>query len=257
MSNAFSNEPVAGCRVLVFGGNRGIGRAVVERFQAVGCVVASSSRTPSRDDRDLHFLPADLSDPARGGQVVAEAAELLGGLDVVVFGSALFTPRGPIDEVSFESARASIDVNLVAGYGVLAAAVPYLTRSESGGRFVVISSITGPRTGLHGMAHYGMAKAGLKGLVRSAAVELAPRGITANAVEPGLVRTESLEASYGTERLRLMDALIPGGKMGTPEDIAAAVSWLASPGARHVNGAVIVVDGGLTLVENPHAPGAE
>lgn len=249
-----SNGPAPGAKVLVFGGNRGIGKAIVDRLREEECVVAYSSRTPAREGHDVPFIPTDLSDPAQSGNVVSEAARLLGGLDTLVFGSAAFTPRGPMESVPLQAVKQSLHVNLLAAYAALAAAVPFLSRSAVGGRFIAISSITGGRTGLQGMAHYGMAKAGLEGLVRSGAVELASRGITVNAVEPGLIRTESLEMNYGPDRLRLMDSLIPGGRMGTPENIAAVVSWLASPGAQHVNGAVIVVDGGLTLVENPYAP---
>lgn len=254
-SHSTDNDPAPGSRALVFGGNRGIGRAVVDRFVARGCVVAYASRTAGRDDGPSAFIEADLSDPRSGATVVRAAAERLGGLDVVVFGSASFAPRGPLESSSLEEVRRSLDVNLVAMYSALTASVGHLRVAPAGGRFVAISSITGPRTGLHGMAHYGMAKAGMEGLVRSAALELAADSITVNAVAPGLVRTESLVENYGPERLARMDSLVPGGHLGRPEDIASAVSWLASPGARHVNGATLVVDAGLTLVENPYAPG--
>lgn len=250
-----ANDPRPGTRTLVFGGNRGIGRAVVSRFAALGCAVAYASRTPGPGDGSAAFIEVDLSDPSRGAEAVRAAVGLLGGLDVVVYGSASFTPRGPLESSSLDEVRRSVDINLVAMYSALVAAVPHLRAAPGGGRFVAVSSITGPRTGLHGMAHYGMAKAGMEGLVRSAALELVADAITVNAVEPGLVRTESLQDSYGEERLARMDDLVPGGRLGRPEHIASAVSWLASPGACHVNGATLVVDAGLTLVENPYAEG--
>lgn len=260
-SSSNSNEPVPGSRVLVFGGNRGIGRAITERFLAGGCAVAYSSRTPAEggitappSPGPALYIPSDLTNPAEGPRAVEQAAQELGGLDTVVFGSAVFSPRERIATASFAEVQDSLTVNLSAAYAVFAAAIPFISKSPAGGRLIAITSITGPRTGLPGMAHYGMAKSGLEGLVRSAALELAPHGVTVNAVEPGLIRTESLENSYGQARLDLMDSLHPGGAMGKPSDIAATVAWLASPGARHVNGAVIVVDGGLTLVENPYAP---
>ena len=238
--------------VLVFGGNRGIGAAIVDGFVHDGARVMYASRSPRAST--VPFIEADLTDPAVGAQVVDQAASAMGALDTVVFGSATFDPRGGLGAVSLEQVTESLTVNLLSAYSALTAAINHLTDSDRGGRFIVISSITGPRTGLSGMAPYAMAKAGLEGLVRTAAIELASVGITVNAVEPGLIRTESLEANYGPERLALMDAMIPGGAMGTPQDIAAAVQFLASSGARHINGAVLVVDGALTLTENPYAP---
>lgn len=250
-----ANDPVPGTRALVVGGNRGIGRAIARRLLAVGCAVAYASRTPSPYD-DLApavFLPTDLSEPERAADVVDAAARELGGLDVVVYGAAAFD-RGRIADMSAEDVRRTLDVNLVAAHVTVRAATPHLRAARGGGRIVVVSSITGPVTGLVGMAHYGMAKAGLDALVRGAALEVAGDRITVNSVQPGLVLTEHLLEGYGTERIGPMGALVPAGRLAGPDEVASAVGWLASPAAGYVTGATIVVDGGLTVVENPYAP---
>ncbi len=250
-----ANDPVPGTRALVVGGNRGIGRAITRRLLSVGCAAAYASRTasPYDDVAQAAFLPTDLSEPERAADLVDAAAHELGGLDVVVYGAAAFD-RGRIADMSADDVRRTLDVNLVAAHVTLRAATPFLRAAAGGGRFVVISSITGPLTGLVGMAHYGMAKAGLDGLVRSAALELAGDRITVNSVQPGLVLTEHLLSGYGSERIPLMGRLVPVGRLADPDDVASAVGWLASPAAGYVTGTTIVVDGGLTAVENPHVP---
>ncbi|MER6626452.1 SDR family oxidoreductase, partial [Streptomyces sp. NPDC000931] len=117
------------------------------------------------------------------------------------------------------------------------------------GRVVITSSITGPLTGYSGWTHYGATKAAQLGFMRSAALELAPRGITVNAVLPGNVRTEGLN-DMGPEYLERMRAAIPLGRVGEVEDIAATCLFLAGPGASFITGQAIVVDGGQVLPED-------
>lgn len=247
-------EVLPGTRACVFGGNRGIGLAVTERLLAAGaevCYVSRSGAAAGRADGAVH-LPVDLGSAADAARAVSAAVQRLDGLDLLVFGSAAFD-RGRIERLDDTTWDAVVAVNLTAAFHAIQAAIPPL-RESACARIVIISSITGPTTGLPGMVHYGATKAGLEGLVRGAAVELAPDGITVNAVQPGLILTENMNASYGPDRLRQMDSLVPGGRIGRPEDIAAAISYLASPAAGFVTGTALRVDGGMTLTENPYAP---
>ncbi len=125
-------------------------------------------------------------------------------------------------------------------------------KEQKHGRILVTSSITGPRTGMAGFAHYGATKGGVNGFLRNAAVELAPWGITVNGVEPGNILTEGL-AELGEDYLQTMTRAIPLGKLGAPEDIAYAMAFLASDEAGWITGQTLVVDGGQTLPESGQA----
>ena len=129
------------------------------------------------------------------------------------------------------------------------ACLPALRRSAAA-RVVVTASITGPNTGIAGLAHYGASKAGQVGFVRSAALELAPHGITINTVLPGNILTEGLEA-LGPEYLDSMERSIPVGRLGKPSDIARAVMFLAEVEASFITGQSLIVDGGQVLPEAP------
>jgi 3-oxoacyl-[acyl-carrier protein] reductase len=142
-----------------------------------------------------------------------------------------------------------IDTNLTSTFLAVRACMPVM-REQRYGRIVLTSSITGVRTGYPGLSHYSATKAGMLGFMRTAALELAPFGITINAVEPGSIRTEGL-AGLGEEAIATMVEHIPVGSLGEPEDIAYTVLFLASDGARFITGQTIVVDGGQTLPELP------
>ncbi|MCD7101303.1 SDR family NAD(P)-dependent oxidoreductase [Pseudoclavibacter sp. 13-3] len=243
-----------GTRACIFGGNRGIGLAVTERLLSVGAEVCYLSRAPADDSRatGAQHLPVDLRSPKDTRRAFHDAIDTLGGLDLLVFGSASFD-RGRLEHLDPQTWDSVVAVNLSAAFHIMQEAIPVL-RNSTCPRIIVISSITGPVTGLPGMAHYGATKSALEGLVRGTAVELAPDGITVNAVQPGLILTDNMRESYGAERLEQMDSLVPGGTIGRPEDIAAAISYLASPAAGFVTGTTLCVDGGMTLTENPYAP---
>jgi len=145
------------------------------------------------------------------------------------------------------------NVNLKGMLFATQAVLPAMKR-QKGGRILVTSSITGPRTGMPGFAHYGATKGGVNGFLRNAAVELAPWGITVNGVEPGNILTEGL-AGLGDDYLKAMTRAIPLGKLGDPEDIAHAMAFFASNEAGWITGQTLVVDGGQTLPESGQAAG--
>ena len=123
-------------------------------------------------------------------------------------------------------------------------------RAERYGRIVLTSSITGPRVAQPGHGHYSASKAGINGLIRAAAIELAPDGITVNGVEPGNIMTEGMRAERSAEYVAAMAASVPLGRLGAPRDVAHAVLFLASDEAAYVTGTTIVVDGGQILPES-------
>ena len=122
-------------------------------------------------------------------------------------------------------------------------------RVQKYGRIVLTSSITGPRVYSPGHGHYAASKAGINGLIRAAAIELAPDGITVNGVEPGNIMTEGLQAERAPEYIRAMERSVPLGRLGTPRDVAHAVLFLASDEAAYITGTTIVIDGGQILPE--------
>lgn len=243
---------------LVTGGTKGIGKGITERLVHAGMGVVFTGR-----DRDAgarlqsalsanggvaHFIPGDLLDPASVSDVVAQAVQALGSLDVLCHNAGIY-PTHSLEEMTLADWHRVLDSNLTSGLLLAQAAVPHLRHSDSG-RIVFVSSITGPRTGISGLAHYCASKGGLDGLMRALAVELAGSGITVNAVAPGTILTESLEELYAEPGvMESVTRIIPVGRLGLPEDIAAAVEFFASADAGFVNGQSLIVDGGQTIPE--------
>ena len=158
-------------------------------------------------------------------------------------------PEVPLTQMAEADWDLVHDTNLKSAFFAFRACLPFL-KDSSAGRIIFISSITGPVTGYPGLAHYGASKAGVDGFMRTAAIEVAPFGITINAVAPGSIRTEGL-ADLGPQAIEAMEALIPLKRLGQPHDVAGAVLYLASDLASFVTGQSVVVDGGQTLPEIP------
>ncbi|MFJ9643933.1 3-oxoacyl-ACP reductase FabG [Streptomyces sp. NPDC101206] len=247
-----------GRSVVVTGGTRGIGLGIVESFAQQGASVLLTGR----DDRVAGEVAAGLADRT-GGRVagmgvdmrrpeeieaMATRAEgLHGGIDVLCANAGIF-PERPLHELTARDVDEVLEVNLRGCILSVRACLPAMERAGRG-RVVVTSSITGPVTGYAGWSHYGASKAGQLGFVRGAALELAPRGITVNAVLPGNVRTEGL-VGLGPEYLRRMAGSIPLGRLGETADVAHAVLFLASDEASFITGQTLIVDGGQTLPES-------
>jgi NAD(P)-dependent dehydrogenase (short-subunit alcohol dehydrogenase family) len=240
-----------GRRALVTGaGTEGIGRAAVSLLAQAGARVAVHHLAEPDAAAELArgvgglALQADLSDLQAAAELPRRAAEAMGGLDILV-GNAGALLRKPLAETTDADFARIHAVNLGANFALAREAARLMQR---GGRIVFTSSVNQwmPNPGL---VAYGSAKAGLGGLARQMALELAPAGITVNAVAPGTIETELNRAARDdpTWRDRKL-ALIPAGRTGMPEDVAGVVLFLCSGLADYVTGTTLAVDGGLSLM---------
>ncbi|MGO2663718.1 SDR family NAD(P)-dependent oxidoreductase [Mycetocola reblochoni] len=236
-------------RVLVTGGSRGIGAGIVGGFLRAGDRVVYTATSPRQAAPlpNASYLPCDLRDDAAASELVRAATGLLGGLDVIVHCAGVY-PERPLTRMTTEAWDDVLAVNLRSAMTLVRESVPALTASGRG-RVVLVSSITGPVTGIAGLTHYAASKAGLEGFMRAAALELAPLGITVNAIAPGTVMTDGLAALFTPAEIAALGQRIPAGRLGTPEDIAALAVFLAGEGASFITGQSVVVDGGQTRVE--------
>jgi 3-oxoacyl-[acyl-carrier protein] reductase len=180
--------------------------------------------------------------------LLTAAAERFEGVDIVLANAAI-ARLVPSDELDDERWGALLDVNLGGVFRCFREAIPYL-KARGGGRLLATSSVAGATVGWGQHTHYATGKAGIKGMVRSLALELGPAQITVNAIAPGVIATpQALDPvnSLGPEGVAAFGAHVPLGRSGIPEDIAAAYLFLASDEAGYVTGQTLVVDGGVTL----------
>jgi len=235
--------------VLVTGGSRGIGLACAEWFLARGDRVAVTSRTgvPERDpglgpDRFLS-LTCDMTVAEQVDAAFAAVEEAWGPVEVLVANAGI-TRDGLLLRMSEDAWSEVIDTNLTAVFRVAKRALTKMLRLHRG-RVILISSI-GAFIGSAGQVNYAASKAGLVGMARSMAREVASRGITVNVVAPGLVETNML-AGLDDARRAEYAAQVPLGRVAKPEEIAEVIGFVASEGAGYVTGAVLPVDGGLAM----------
>jgi 3-oxoacyl-[acyl-carrier protein] reductase len=245
---------LAGKAALVTGSGRGIGAAIARLFAAHGAAVLVTART--RVDVDAvvasivaaggvaHAACADLAEPGAAAVLVDAAVARFGRLDILVHNAGIY-PYHPIESMPDEAWQHVLDLNLGAALRLMRAGLPHL--KSRGGRILFTSSIQGNRAAIRGCAHYAASKGGLNGLIRAAALELAPCGITVNGVEPGLVLTGEVARALTPERRERMARGVPLGRWGLPEETAHAMLFLASDAAAYVTGQTLVVDGGATL----------
>jgi 3-oxoacyl-[acyl-carrier protein] reductase len=235
--------------VLVTGGTRGIGLASARWFLARGDRVAVTSRSgvvegdPGPHDDRLLPLACDVTDPGQVDAAFSTVEERWGPVEVLVANAGV-TRDTLVLRMSDEAWSEVIDTNLTGVFRVTKRALAKMLRLHRG-RVIMVSSV-GAFIGSAGQANYAAAKAGLVGMARSMAREVASRSITVNVVAPGLVETNML-AALGEERLGEFQAQVPLGRVARPDEIAGAIGFLASEEAGYITGAVLPVDGGLGM----------
>ncbi len=236
---------------LVTGATSGIGDAIARILHGQGATVAiSGTRVPVLENlaKDLgervHILPCDLADAAAVAAMPGDAEKVMGGIDILVNNAGL-TRDGLAVRMKDEDWAHVLEVNLTAGFRLVRASLRGMMKKRWG-RIVGITSIVGV-TGNPGQANYAASKAGMIGMSKALAQEVASRGITINCVAPGFVATAMTDQLPEAQREKLI-AAVPARRLGAPEDVATAVLFLASDEAAYVTGQTLHVNGGMAMI---------
>lgn len=242
---------LTGKTALITGASGGIGGAIATALHGAGATVALSGtrEAPLQElcaalGSRAHVLACNLSDPAAVEALPKQALEVMGSVDILV-NNAGITRDQIFMRMSDDEWQSVIDVNLTATMRLCRGVMRPMMKARWG-RIINISSIVGA-TGNPGQVNYAASKAGMVGLTKSIAYEVASRGITANAVAPGFIAT-AMTDKLSDDRKAAINAKIPAARMGTPEEIAAAVLYLASPEAGYVTGTTLHVNGGMAML---------
>ncbi|HBS50899.1 MAG TPA: 3-oxoacyl-[acyl-carrier-protein] reductase [Rhodobacteraceae bacterium] len=242
---------LTGKSALITGASGGIGGAIAQALHGAGATVGLSGTrvAPLEElagelgDR-AHVLPCNLSDAEAVTSLPKQALEAMGAVDILV-NNAGITRDNLFMRMSDEEWQSVLDVNLTATFRLCKGVLRPMMKARWG-RIVNISSVVGA-TGNPGQGNYAAAKAGMVGMSKSLAAEVASRGITVNAVAPGFIATAMTDKLSGDQKEKI-NAQIPAGRMGTPEEIAAAVLYLASAEAAYVTGTTLHVNGGMAML---------
>jgi 3-oxoacyl-[acyl-carrier protein] reductase len=242
---------LTGKTALVTGASGGIGDGIARALHQQGAVVGiSGTRQEALEalagelSARVHVLPADLSEPDAAAALIAAAEAAMGKVDILVNNAGL-TRDGLALRMSDADWAKVLDVDLAAPFRLSRAALKFMLRRRAG-RIINIGSVVGS-TGNGGQANYAAAKAGLIGLTKTLAQEVASRGITINLIAPGFVATPMTDALNEAQKAALAEK-IPLGRLGTPADIAAAVVYLASEEAGWMTGATLHLNGGMAMI---------
>lgn len=249
-----------GRSVIVTGGSKGIGKGIARCFARAGCkvLVAARDEVAGQEAVDsmsdlpgtVSFVVAEVSDKEQCERMARTAVERHGGIDIVCANAGIF-PSAKLTTMTPQELERVMSVNFHGTVYTVQACLEELKKSKAG-RVIITSSITGPFTGFPGWSHYGASKSAQLGFMRTAAMELAPTGITVNAVLPGNIATEGLDG-MGEEYLRQMAEAIPHGRLGDVEDIGNAALFFATDEAGYITGQAMVIDGGQILPESMEA----
>lgn len=246
--------------VIVTGASRGIGRGIANLFAKEGAKLILVGRDTEQLEavkiaieamgEQAIWIKADVSNPEDMDRMVQQVLQKYGRVDALCHNAGIY-PHARLENMTLEDWQKVIDVNLTGTFLAVKTCIPTM-KNQGSGKIVVISSISGPQTALPGYSHYTASKGGVAGFVKTAAVELAKYKININAVEPGNILTEGLDAT-GSKHTNSMLPAIPLGRLGTPEDIAFSVLFLASHESDYITGQSLIVDGGQTLPENHYS----
>jgi 3-oxoacyl-[acyl-carrier protein] reductase len=242
---------LTGKNALVTGASGGIGGAIATALHSAGATVALSGTRveplealASELGERAHVLPCNLSDFDAVEALPKEAAEAMGSVDILV-NNAGITRDNLFMRMSDEEFRSVIDVNLTSTFKLCKGVLRGMMKARWG-RIVNISSVVGA-TGNPGQGNYAASKAGMVGMSKSLAYEVASRGITVNCVAPGFIATAMTDKLTDDQKAGILTQ-IPAGRMGDPEEIASSVLYLASPGAGYVTGTTLHVNGGMAML---------
>ena len=242
---------LTGRRALVTGASGGIGEAIAAALHARGAVVAVSGTRreklealAERLGERVHVLPANLADRAEVAALFPAADAAMGQVDILV-NNAGITRDNLFMRMKDEEWDAVLEVNLTAGFHLARAALRGMMRRRNG-RIIAITSVVGV-TGNAGQGNYAAAKAGMIGMTKALAKEVASRNITVNTVAPGFIATAMTDVLDEKQRESILSA-VPAGRLGTPDDVAAACVYLASDEAAYVTGQTLHVNGGMAMV---------
>lgn len=240
-----------GKKAIVTGASGGIGGAIARAFHVAGAEVAvSGTRVDALESlaaelgQGIYVVPADLAAAEGAAQLATGAEAALGGIDILVNNAGL-TRDGLAMRMKDEDWQAVIDVNLTAAFRLSRAVIRGMMKARWG-RIISITSVVAA-IGNPGQVNYAASKAGLTGMTKSLAAEVASRGITVNCIAPGFIVTAMTDALDEAQRERLL-AAIPGGRFGEPSEIAAAAVYLASGEAAYVTGQTLHVNGGMMMI---------
>lgn len=242
---------LTGKKALVTGASGGIGGAIARVLHGQGAAVGLSGTRADALEKlagelgeRVHVLPCDLQDPAATDALIAQSEAALGQVDILINNAGLTRDNLAV-RMKDDDWQTVIDVNLTAGFRIARAALRGMMRRRWG-RIIGITSVVGA-TGNPGQANYAAAKAGMVGMTKALAAEVASRGITVNCIAPGFIVTAMTDALKDDQRDSITQR-IPTGRLGTPEDIAAAAVYLASEEASYVTGQSLHVNGGMAML---------
>ncbi len=249
------SDSLKGRTAVVTGGARGIGDAIVRALAEAGAGILSLDKIAPEEARPgVTYLEADVSDPASVAAAFA-TIDRAGAVPDILVNNAGIQRVGLIGKLAFEEWQAVIGTHLTGFFLCASQAVPRMVKQGKGGAIISIASAAG-FVGIPGRGPYCAAKAGIMGLTRTLALEVAGSGIRVNAVAPGFTRTKLIDQALkdGSLQEEWMMERVPMGRLATPEEIAGVVRFLAGPEAAYITGQVIVADGGWTVQGQGRAP---